>query len=197
MKQTYETLKRQHWRGFPACFTTYHLWNTDGGMSSPHLAKSASAARSPSTARPITAHCFAQYKQQSFNRAWSRAFANQSSDTINETRRRFDSRRRAFRRNLGAGAFFVIGNALEVVGLRQKNPQIVLEVRIILKDESLRGVKSGEIGGASGILVETDAEHDSGALKMLPSLPKKPARFRRHRSIPSRRISRMSDERSR
>jgi hypothetical protein len=44
-----------------------------------------------------------------------------------------------------------------------------------LKDESLRGVKSGEIGGASGILVETDAEHDSGALKMLPSLPKKPA----------------------
>ena len=122
MKQTYETHKRLHWRGFASCFITYHLWNTGGGMSSSHLAKSASAARSPSTARPITAHCFAQYKRQSFTRAWSRAFANQSSDTINETRRRFDSRRRASRRNFGAGAFFVIGNALEVVGLRQKNP---------------------------------------------------------------------------
>ena len=111
-----------------------------------------------------------------------------------------------------------MGDRELLVGLRQKNPQIVLEARIILgqaekfslhafmglehladalKDESLRGVKSGEIGGASGILVETDAEHDSGALKMLPSLPKKPARFWRHRSIPSRLISRMSDERSR
>src|SRR5918992_5619401 len=114
------------------CPTKDHLWNTGGGLSSSHLAKSAFAARAPATAHPITAHCFSQYKRQSFTRAWSRAFANQSSDTINETRRRFDSRRRAFRRNFGAGAFFVIGNALEVVGLRQKNPQIVLEARIIL-----------------------------------------------------------------
>jgi hypothetical protein len=34
MKQTYETRKRPHWRGFAPCFITYHLWNTGGGMSS-------------------------------------------------------------------------------------------------------------------------------------------------------------------
>jgi hypothetical protein len=134
----------EHWRG--------HVIVTSGEIS---FRRSVAVK-----ARPITAHCFAQYKRQSFTRAWSRVFANQSSDTINETRRRFDSHRRAFHRNFGAGVFLVIGNALEVVGLRQKNPQIVLEARIILgqakkfnlhafmglehladalKDESLRG----------------------------------------------------------
>ena len=32
MKQTYETRKRQHWRGFALRFISYHLWNKLRGL---------------------------------------------------------------------------------------------------------------------------------------------------------------------
>jgi hypothetical protein len=116
------------------------------------------------------------------------------------------------------GACLVIGNGFEVVGAGEEGPQFGIDAPIVLgqalefrlhtvvgfgdlgetlEDKSLSDMKPGEVGGASGILVEADPEHGVGVGEELLGLFKEAGRFRGHRVSPSRLISCMSGVRSR
>jgi hypothetical protein len=66
-----------------------------------------------------------------------------------------------------------------------------------LEDEGLGGMERAEIGGSSGIFAELDREYGPSVSKRLASLVEVPSGLGRHKSMPSRRISCISGERSR
>jgi hypothetical protein len=63
-------------------------------------------------------------------------------------------------------------------------------------DESLRGMKGRKVGIAASILADTGGQNDPRAGQTLMGLIEMIGSFRRHKSTPSRRISRISDVRS-
>ncbi len=124
---------------------------------------------------------------------------------------------RLFRGHFGARAGFVVGNGFQVVRVRQKYADFGDERRAILRqtlkfrvdafvcfdgsasllgNEGLRRVEPCQIGRAARRVVEANAQHGLGFLKQLLRLGEKLRRFRRHKSRPSRRISRINGDRS-
>ena len=65
-----------------------------------------------------------------------------------------------------------------------------------LRYQRLRRVKGRDVGIAAGVLADPSRENSSRAGQALPGLLEMLLRFRRHRSTPSRRISRISEVRS-
>jgi hypothetical protein len=61
-----------------------------------------------------------------------------------------------------------------------------------LEDESLRGMKSGQVRGAAGGFIEVDAQDRVGVIEQLPRLVEIGARLLLHKSMPSARIAYIS-----
>jgi hypothetical protein len=64
------------------------------------------------------------------------------------------------------------------------------------RDQRLRRVKVREVGIAAGVFAYSGGENSSRATEALTGLVQMLLRFRRHRSMASRRISRISEVRS-
>jgi hypothetical protein len=120
---------------------------------------------------------------------------------------------RQLRRQVGAGAGFVISNGLEVVGEAEEAAQLVIDARVILYepmkfhietsmrfyratssigDQRLSGMEAGEVGRAARRLVIVHHQHAVGFAEQPARFSKEISRFGRQRSTPSRRISRIS-----
>ncbi len=116
------------------------------------------------------------------------------------------------------GPCFIISDSLQIIGLRQKATQLGVNSRVplrqqvelavyalvgfgdlsrTLRNQSLRRMVSGEIGCAADFVdVVHHVEQTARFAEILSRLVEMLTRFRRHKSIPSRRISLMSDVRS-
>ena len=70
------------------------------------------------------------------------------------------------------------------------------DARRPFRDQRLCRVKGREIGIAAGVFAYSGCENSSRADQALTGLVEMLLRFRRHRSMPSRRISRISEVRS-
>jgi hypothetical protein len=138
-------------------------------------------------------------------------------DMPNEKLRLLERPRRLFGRHFDAGAGLIVGNSFEIVGMGEETTQGGRKIRIILRqalkllmyalvrfnrpagllgNESLRRMEPRQISGAPRRIIKGDLQNGLGFQKQSVGLAEELRRFRRHRSRPSRRISRMSGERS-
>lgn len=122
-----------------------------------------------------------------------------------------------FRRNYGSRPELVIGDGLHIERLRQEPPKLFIDTQLVprqpgkrdvhpsvrlgipagsLANERLRCMEGGKVSVAGGILHDTGGDDDPGAGQAFPRLVEVRLRLRRHRSMPSQRISRISGVRS-
>jgi hypothetical protein len=139
------------------------------------------------------------------------------SDAVNEPVGRLKSGGGAFGWDDRAGACFVVSHGFQIVGLRKKNRQVLVDARLMFRQpgkfalyalmpsEKPAGALEDERGGrmeggktriASGLAVQIDIELGSSRDKALVGLFKAALGFGLHRSNPSRRISCINGVRS-
>jgi hypothetical protein len=158
------------------------------------------------------------YLNEEFGRHdYSGMLRQQLRDLVDELLGGVDRRAGAVERHVDLGSHPVIGNRLDVVSLGQELAQLATEPGLVsrqpgklgmhalvgfgvssraFRDQRLRRVKAREVGIAAGVFAYSGGENSSRATQALTGLVQMLLRFRRHRSMPSRRISRISEVRS-
>jgi hypothetical protein len=138
-------------------------------------------------------------------------------DAVDELLGGVDCRACAVEGYRGIWAQVVVGNRLQIVGLREKAGEVG-KIRFILRqlrkqsmhpavrlyylaqtraDDGLRRMKAGEVSVSTGVFTNPGGKNDPGASETLAGFVEVLFSFRDHRSTPSRRISCIKEVRSR
>ena len=139
------------------------------------------------------------------------------SDAANEPGSRLKRGGGAFGRDSRAGACFAVSHGFQIVGLRKKNREVLVDARFMfrqpgkfalyalmlsekpagpLEDERASRMEGGKIRIASSLAAQIDIKLGSSRDKALAGLFKAALGFGLHRSNPSRRISCINGVRS-